>query len=101
MPADEIYPGIHAAFEAIAAALQPLDRSAHDKTLVISASPGFAVKWLVPRLHRFLEQHPDIDTLPPGTERDVLKGLVVHIPLYADQPISSSFAPAQTASRPR
>jgi DNA-binding transcriptional LysR family regulator len=100
MPADEIYPGIHAAFEAIAAALRPLDRSAHDKTLVISASPGFAVKWLVPRLHRFLEQHPDIDTLPPGTERDVLKGLVVHIPVY-DQPISSSFAPAQTASRPR
>lgn len=57
-----IYPGIHAAFEAMAAALQPLDSSVQDKTLVISSTPGFAVKWLVPRLHAFLEKHPDIDT---------------------------------------
>jgi LysR family transcriptional regulator, glycine cleavage system transcriptional activator len=57
-----IYPGIYAAFKAMAAALQPLDNSAQDKTLVISSTPGFAVKWLVPRLHGFLEKHPDIDT---------------------------------------
>lgn len=57
-----IYPGIHAAFETMGAALQALDSIKPDKILVISATPGFAVKWLVPRLHRFLEKHPEIDT---------------------------------------
>ena len=43
-----IYPGIHAAFETIASALQRLDRMKNDTVLVVSATPGFTVKWLVP-----------------------------------------------------
>lgn len=30
-------------------------------TLVVSAAPSLAAKWLVPRLHRFHALHPDID----------------------------------------
>lgn len=56
-----IYPGIHAAFETIAGALQRLDGARLDNILVVSATPGFTVKWLVPRLQRFLEAHPEID----------------------------------------
>lgn len=56
-----IYPGIHAAFETIAGAFQRLDAAQPDRVLVVSATPGFTVKWLVPRLQRFLEAHPEID----------------------------------------
>jgi LysR family transcriptional regulator, glycine cleavage system transcriptional activator len=31
--------------------------------LTVSAVPSLAAEWLVPRLHRFREQHPDIDVL--------------------------------------
>jgi LysR family glycine cleavage system transcriptional activator len=53
-----IYPGIHAAFETMAGALQRLERIKLDTILVISATPGFTVKWLVPRLQHFIEAHP-------------------------------------------
>jgi LysR family glycine cleavage system transcriptional activator len=56
-----IYPGIHAAFETMAGALQRLERIKLDTILVISATPGFTVKWLVPRLQHFIEAHPEID----------------------------------------
>ena len=29
---------------------------------MVSASPGLTAKWLVPRIYRFLEKHPDVDT---------------------------------------
>jgi LysR family glycine cleavage system transcriptional activator len=56
-----IYPGIHAAFETLRETIQRLDRVAPSNVLVVSATPGFTVKWLVPRLYRFLEAHPAID----------------------------------------
>ncbi|HEX2552710.1 MAG TPA: transcriptional regulator GcvA [Microvirga sp.] len=56
-----IYPGIHAAFEGLRETIQRLDRVAQSNVLVVSATPGFTVKWLVPRLYRFLEAHPEID----------------------------------------
>jgi LysR family transcriptional regulator, glycine cleavage system transcriptional activator len=56
-----IYPGIHAAFETMREAIQRLDRVGQDNVLVVSATPGFTVKWLVPRLYRFMELYPEID----------------------------------------
>ncbi|HEX2510397.1 MAG TPA: LysR family transcriptional regulator, partial [Microvirga sp.] len=56
-----IYPGIHAAFETMREAIQRLDRLGQDNVLVVSATPGFTVKWLVPRLYRFMELYPEID----------------------------------------
>lgn len=57
-----VYPGIRAGFESIRTAVDQLDRSRQDRILVVSASPGLTAKWLVPRLYRFLSQHPDIET---------------------------------------
>jgi LysR family glycine cleavage system transcriptional activator len=57
-----IYPGIRAGFESLRTAVEQLDRARQDRILVVSASPGLTAKWLVPRIYRFLAQHPDIDT---------------------------------------
>jgi LysR family transcriptional regulator, glycine cleavage system transcriptional activator len=56
-----IYPGLHAGFEAVRRAVGQLDRARESNILVISATPGVTAKWLMPRLWRFLRQHPDVD----------------------------------------
>ena len=57
-----IYPGIRTGFENLRGAVEQLDRARQDRILVVSASPGLTAKWLVPRIYRFLAQHPDVDT---------------------------------------
>lgn len=57
-----LYPGTHAGFGQLRQAVQSLERIRNDRVLVVSAPPGFTAKWLAPRLHRFIAQHPDIDT---------------------------------------
>ena len=57
-----MYPGIRTGFESLRTAVEQLDRARQDRILVVSASPGLTAKWLVPRIYRFLAQHPDIDT---------------------------------------
>jgi LysR family glycine cleavage system transcriptional activator len=57
-----MYPGIRTGFESLRTAVELLDRSRQDRVLVVSASPGLTAKWLVPRIYRFMAQHPDIDT---------------------------------------
>jgi len=57
-----IYPGIRTGFEAIREAIERLGHGRHDRVLVVSSTPGLTAKWLVPRLYRFLAQHPDIET---------------------------------------
>ena len=57
-----MYPGVRTAFESLRTAVEQLDRARQDRILVVSASPGLTAKWLVPRIYRFLEKHPDVDT---------------------------------------
>jgi LysR family transcriptional regulator, glycine cleavage system transcriptional activator len=57
-----IHPGIRTGFESMRAAIDQLDQDRRDRVLVVSSTPGLTAKWLVPRLYRFLEKHPDIDT---------------------------------------
>ncbi len=54
-------PPLREAFDQMAEATERL--SAHDarRTLTITTLPSIASKWLVPRLGRFRETHPDID----------------------------------------
>lgn len=57
-----IYPGIRTGFDAIREAVERLDRGKQDRLLVVSSTPGLTAKWLVPRLYKFLAQHPEIET---------------------------------------
>jgi LysR family transcriptional regulator, glycine cleavage system transcriptional activator len=61
-PARLIYPGIRTGFEAIREAVDRLGRGQQDRILVVSSTPGFTAKWLVPRLYRFLARNPEIET---------------------------------------
>ncbi|MFA7269216.1 MAG: transcriptional regulator GcvA [Sterolibacterium sp.] len=54
-------PKLSEAFETMVQAVNKV--RTHEKTAVISVNvpPSFASKWLMPRLHRFVTAHPDID----------------------------------------
>ena len=56
-----LFPVLREAFEAIAGALQRLQGRERAGPLTVSVAPSFASKWLVPRLGRFRDQHPQID----------------------------------------
>jgi LysR family glycine cleavage system transcriptional activator len=60
--ARQIHPGIRSGFESLRVAIDQLDQGRRERVLVVSSTPGLTAKWLVPRLYRFLDQHPDIDT---------------------------------------
>lgn len=53
-------PPIRNAFRQMAEATQRIATAA-DTTLTVSVTPFFAAAWLVPRLKRFQDAHPDID----------------------------------------
>lgn len=56
------FPGVRTGFENFDEAMSRLRRAAATPTLQVAIGPAFAAKWLAPRLYRFLERHPDIDT---------------------------------------
>lgn len=49
-------------FDQLSAAVDAMT-SGGQRVLTVSAVPSISAEWLVPRLHRFREQHPDIDVL--------------------------------------
>lgn len=57
-----LYPGVQSGFDCLRNAVDSLSRRETDRVLVVSAGPGFTAKWLAPRLTRFVEAHPEIDT---------------------------------------
>ncbi|HEX5320292.1 MAG TPA: transcriptional regulator GcvA [Stellaceae bacterium] len=59
--AKELLPGLTEAFDGIRAAVRRLRAHTDTGTLTVTASPSFAGKWLVVRLHRFQALHPEID----------------------------------------
>ena len=57
-----MYPGVKASFEGLDRAVARIDRPARtDRVVTVTISPHMAAKWLVPRLSRFIDRHPDID----------------------------------------
>lgn len=50
-----------AGFERLAEAMRVLRAAPAESTLTVSVAPSFATCWLMPRLHRFLNQSPDVD----------------------------------------
>lgn len=51
---------VGAALRDIAEAAQFIRRGERDNLLTISTLPSFAARWLLPRMGRFMEQHPEI-----------------------------------------
>ncbi|WP_421722205.1 transcriptional regulator GcvA [Alloalcanivorax xenomutans] len=58
---EQVYPALLQAFEQIERSLGSLEARNARQTLTVSTTPSFAASWLVPRLGRFTERHPDID----------------------------------------
>ncbi len=53
--------GVQAAFDLINAATKAVTEDIRGGKIVISTMPSFASQWLVPRLGRFQQRHPQID----------------------------------------
>lgn len=56
-----LLPKVRQAFQILSAATEGLLSGEETGSLTISTFPAFAAKWLVPRLGRFTERHPEID----------------------------------------
>ncbi len=56
-----LLPQVSEAFERLTAAVEDLRRGARTPTLTVTVTPSFSSKWLVGRLGRFWEQHPEIE----------------------------------------
>jgi LysR family transcriptional regulator, glycine cleavage system transcriptional activator len=54
-------PGVRQAFKQLAEATHQLQHRVHPSTLKVNLPPTFAVKWLIPRMERFIKAHPDLD----------------------------------------
>jgi LysR family glycine cleavage system transcriptional activator len=54
-------PRLREGFESLAQAVERLRAHKGGGMLTVSAAPSFAARWLMPRLHRFLESHPEVD----------------------------------------
>lgn len=54
-------PGTRDAFELLHEAVSRVRSVGPGNVLTVTTGPSFAAKWLAPRLHGFLERHPEID----------------------------------------
>jgi len=54
-------PKFREGFDCLAQAVERLRSHRSHAMLTVSAAPSFAARWLMPRLHRFLAAHPEID----------------------------------------
>jgi LysR family glycine cleavage system transcriptional activator len=66
-----LLPGLSEAFAGIQSAVTRLRAHNDTGTLTVTASPSLAAKWLVLRLHRFQEQHPEVDVRISATDEVV------------------------------
>lgn len=54
-------PKLKEGFDNLAQAVERLRAHKGGGMLMVSAAPSFAARWLMPRLHRFLDSHPEVD----------------------------------------
>jgi LysR family glycine cleavage system transcriptional activator len=71
-----LLPGLSEAFAGIQASVRRLHSHNDTGMLTVTASPSFAGKWLVQRLYRFQQRHPDIDVRISATDVtvDLMRG---------------------------
>jgi DNA-binding transcriptional LysR family regulator len=58
---EALLPDLRGAFDRMALAIDRVGKMAGSRSLNVSLVTTFALTWLVPRLHRFQERHPDIE----------------------------------------
>jgi LysR family glycine cleavage system transcriptional activator len=68
-PANEVLPLISESFDQLERTMTKLRPKKTGDTLVISAPPAFAARWLIPRLDDFQTLHPNIDIRLLATKR--------------------------------
>jgi LysR family glycine cleavage system transcriptional activator len=66
-----LLPGLSDAFAGIQSSVRRLRAHNDTGTLTVTVSPSIAGKWLVLRLHRFQEQHPEVDVRISATDEVV------------------------------
>jgi len=66
-----LLPGLSEAFAGIESSVRRLRAHNDTGTLTVTASPSLAAKWLVLRLHRFQERHPEVDVRISATDEVV------------------------------
>lgn len=73
--AQDCLPKLREGFACLAEAIERVRTHEKVGTLSVSVAPSFAAKWLMPRLHRFVTAHPDIDVRISASTRliDVTK----------------------------
>ena len=54
-------PNLRVAFDRLTEAVRRMTDDRASQILTVRVGPSFAASWLVPRLHRFKQAHPDID----------------------------------------
>jgi LysR family glycine cleavage system transcriptional activator len=64
-------PKLREGFDCLVKAVEALRAQKGSRALTVSAAPSFAARWLMPRLHRFLAAHPEIDVRVSARLRQV------------------------------
>ncbi|OGA43666.1 MAG: hypothetical protein A3G24_00775 [Betaproteobacteria bacterium RIFCSPLOWO2_12_FULL_62_13] len=67
-------PKLREGFDCLVKAVEVLRAQKGTGTLTVSAAPSFAARWLMPRLHRFFQAHPEIDVALSARIRQVSEG---------------------------
>ena len=57
----DFLPGLERGFEQLTSTVDQLRQTTRHNRLDVAVAPSFAAKWLLPRLHGFIEKHPQID----------------------------------------
>lgn len=76
----EYYPVVRDALSSLALGSEQASGARSDNRIAISAAPTFATRWLIPRLPRFRELHPDINvTIDTAQDRADLSDTAVDL----------------------
>ncbi len=67
-------PKLREGFDSLAQAVAAMRPQPDGGQVTVSAAPSFAVRWLMPRLHRFFAVHPEIDVRVSARMRLVKQG---------------------------
>lgn len=67
-------PKLREGFDSLAQAVERLRAHQGGGMLTVSVAPSFAARWLMPRLHRFLESHPETDVRVSARLRHAAEG---------------------------